>query len=212
MSLFVVANHMLVLYSLLYLIGDFLRAFFYRSDSSSDAVGISVLFFFLSIWLFLNSIIYFRAFMHELETYSTSGGSSVEGTGVASANTEMTVGGGDQQITSAQSKNETTMQIWKRWTYYLRTEVGLAYFLNIVGSAGYVLSSLISMFLTMGTTFGARDVDRASLFLDVGRARDEARCTHAASEASNASEIASVFARPSLSLFLSLSSPSSPSI
>ena len=60
MSLFVPANHMLVLYSSLYLVGDFLRAFFYKADDSADAVGISVLFFFLSIWLVLNSIIYYK--------------------------------------------------------------------------------------------------------------------------------------------------------
>ena len=135
MSLFVVANHMLVIYSFLYVIGDFLRAFFYRSDESSDAVGISVLFFFLSIWLVLNSLIYYKAFLQEMESYTISGHSTSHGagTGVSSANAEVSAGGSSDQppTTSAKSENETFDQACKRWTYYLRTEVGLAYFLNI---------------------------------------------------------------------------------
>jgi hypothetical protein len=133
MSLFVLSNHMLVIYCVVYLIGDFLRAFFYRSDTSSDAVGISVLFFFLSIWLVLNSLIYYKAFLQEMESYHTGGAvAAVEGTGVSSANAEFANGERSEgPITTAQSKNETFGQAYKRWTYYLKTEVGIAYFLNI---------------------------------------------------------------------------------
>jgi hypothetical protein len=55
---------------------------------------------------------------------------------------------------------------WRRWTFHLRSEVGLAYFLNIVGSVGYVVSSLITLFLTVEQIGSARQIDRASLALD----------------------------------------------
>lgn len=35
-----------------------------------------------------------------------------------------------------------------------------------VGSLGYFLSSLVSLFTSIGTTDGSREIDRASLFLD----------------------------------------------
>ena len=217
---------MLVVYCIFYLMGDFLRAFFYPSDNSSDAVGISVLFFFLSLWLLVNSIVYYRAFLEEMDIFHSSGGSMshlVDGYGITSAHSELnrklslatdsrpttpttrqttsttptsrpapspTV----ESIQSTTSDSITRMdgdnasaestptvllprlsqlhpklswkQTYHRWTRYLNTEVGIAYFLNFVGSLGYVISSVISLFLTLGTTYDARQIDKASLFID----------------------------------------------
>ena len=102
-----------------------------------------------------------------MEAFRANGQTGVEGSGIASAHSEVTSSGDvAPPTTSSKSANETFDQAYRRWTFYLRTEVGMAYFLNIVGSVGYVISSLISLFLTLGTTASARDVDRASLFLD----------------------------------------------
>jgi hypothetical protein len=220
-SLFIPANHMLLLYCILYAIGDLLRAFWFESDQSDDAVGISVIFFVLSIWLVINSILYYAAFIDEMEYRShqisnTPNNSNVsmdnhlmrpvspsiriEGSGVSIALAEAAANGavgltsGNNNIPSDSeniilddarigTRNDSAggygssdratedtgfnfTRIYRRWTFYLHTEVGLAYFLNIIGSVGYVVSSLISMFLTVNSIGTAREVDRASLYLD----------------------------------------------
>jgi len=198
-SLFVTANHMLLLYCILYAIGDLLRAFWFESDQSDDAVGISAIFFVLSIWLVINSIIYYKAFLDEMDEShgrrSAAGARStphIEGTGVSSALAEAAANGAiglhagpisDADITLEDARTGVRRsssgddslsygsgsgwsRTYRRWTRYLFTEVGIAYFLNIVGSVGYVISSLISLFLTVNTIGTAREVDRASLYLD----------------------------------------------
>lgn len=192
MSSFILANHMLLLYSLLYCIGDFLRAFIYNSSSSSSAagVGLAITFFVLSVWLLLNALIYFKAFLEEMELLRSSSSSKhvatvredsespgpIEGTGVLSTNAEIANGGlggvdgGSEPPPPLSSKDRSTdssfASAYRRWSYYLHTRVGLAYFLNIIGSLGYMVSSLISLFLSFSSGFSSREIDKASLFLD----------------------------------------------
>lgn len=150
---------MLIVYSLAYLVGDFLRAFFYRSDTSDDAIGISVMFFFLSIWLVLDAFIYYQAFLDDMQLLHSGSNLDlmVEGTGLTStqrldsevgihSDSEVIQADQPEQTTQTANNNntnrpphphiglrkeETFMQIYKRWTFYLNTEVGMAYFLNI---------------------------------------------------------------------------------
>jgi len=208
-SLFVPANHMLVLYCVLYAVGDLLRAFWFESDSSDDAQAISVIFFLLALWLTANAVLYYRAFLDEMDAAAEmeqdgaggrnarSGTHCIEGTGVSMALAEAAANGAvgiatgtapsDVDLAMApsasdsRSSSEPSRQgsrraavgwgsgwrgTWQRWTFYLNTEAGIAYALNILGSLGYVVSSLISMFLTVNSVGTARQIDKASLFLD----------------------------------------------
>jgi hypothetical protein len=255
---------MLSLYCVLYALGDLLRARWFARDATPDAVGVSVGFFVLSLWLVANSIVYYRAFLDEMdeaadaaaaaaettEAEPNAGGAAVtidqeaqvspaastmdaggqrnrlgsmtgedartnhiEGTGVsfalaaAAAEGALTAGfspsnddscsnsveaGSDPTTTTSSADatgsasavsvsvtepsarpfgprrrwGEGLRGTWRRWTFHLRSEVGLAYFLNIVGSVGYVVSSLITLFLTVEQIGSARQIDRASLALD----------------------------------------------
>lgn len=67
-----------------------------------------------------------------MEAFQANGRLGVEGSGITSAHTEV-IESGDvaPPTTSAKSANESFGQAYRRWTFYLRTEVGMAYFLNI---------------------------------------------------------------------------------
>jgi len=51
---------MLLLYCILYAIGDMLRAFWFENDQSDDAVGINAIFFVLAVWLVINACVYYK--------------------------------------------------------------------------------------------------------------------------------------------------------
>ena len=150
-----------------------------QEDTSHTTMGVSVLFFVLSVFLLLNSVLYYRAFMQEQEedefarklnahspdsSHSDNGSSDGGGggDGVGAGEVDVTVGAaaaldstadgsssgsgdgaegaggpgtgtGSVHLAPSDSSDgeRASPTLPRKWTFYLNTEAGWAYFLNI---------------------------------------------------------------------------------
>jgi hypothetical protein len=146
---------MLLIYCLLYAVGDFLRALFYKSDTSTNAVGLAVYFWLLSIWLVIDAVVYYKAFMIEQQTLqpdrlpvaasrnsSDSAGTELSAIQPSIESSELRTHT-PENIAQVQEANPSPSrkpihssgggdpEPYHKWTYWLNTTGGLAYFLNI---------------------------------------------------------------------------------
>ena len=132
----------------------------------------SIVFWLLSIVLLLNSLLYYKAFVQEMEHKArlTSSATSRSDSVGESVGMELGAPPSDGEAARSDSTSDvahpTCTDSLRRWRYWLHTEAGVAYFLNIVGSFGYLVSSTLALFLATEAVQTAREIDRATLWLD----------------------------------------------
>lgn len=131
MALFAFANHTLLFYSIVYCAGDAVGAFFYEGDSRQQQLALAWLFFGLAIFLIANSLIYYRAFVVDMDAFRTENyAGPFAGTGVSSAHLEIDKSDDDdeEEVDGGVTRRRHPR---KGWMHYLKTEAGISYFLNI---------------------------------------------------------------------------------
>lgn len=169
-ALFPLSNHIFTVTCVGYVIGDFLRAFYYPDDLSTNAILLSFYFFFLAWLLFFDSLVYYKAYVVQF-----AGEEGVH---------KVVIQPGSAEETNARTYDDSTIPspegttLFRRLIHrmdqlaafhlpYLLSLGGQAYFLNILASFGYIISSFIDLFVSVGTVDQERATDRAQLIFDL---------------------------------------------